>query len=149
MKTILNNARILAAGDVPGEFDWLKEEIVSAAPKCCVDIAVGVEDAKELMVSYSYDVMLFDMRGEEGRALLQDDMRRERHFPVVVVDPHVLSTELRQKLAGSGVKTHVLEKEHPVSFLEDVLSSDYAPFIRRLMNKVERSIRGTETRSRA
>jgi hypothetical protein len=144
MKTMLNNRRILAAGDAPGEFDRLKEEIASAAPQCCLDVAAGIDEAQELMASYSYDLMIFGMKGERGQALLDYDMRREKPFPVVMLDRGLVSTEMQQKLLGSGVKTHVFEKERPVPFLEHVLSSDYAPFMRRVMNK----IRGTGTGSR-
>jgi hypothetical protein len=149
METLLNNKRILAIGDVPGEFDGLKNEIVSAAPHCRIDVAASVENAHELMASFSYDLMLFNIRGEKGHTLLASATRYERPFPVVALDSALLSTELRQKLERSRVKTHVLDKEHPVPFLENVLSSDYVPFIRRVMNRVGRSIRGTETRSRA
>jgi len=65
-QSVLNNKRILAVDDEPDVLEVLKEEIVSAAPKCHFETAGTYEQAIELLSSWTYDLLILDIMGVRG-----------------------------------------------------------------------------------
>ena len=76
-ESILNNKRILAADDGPDILEVLKEEILSADPKCHIETATSHEKAVELLTSWSYDLVILDIMG----VLAQRKARFSSPFP--------------------------------------------------------------------
>lgn len=138
-QSILDNKRILAVDDEPDVLEVLKEEIVSAAPKCLFETATTFDQASELMVSWSYDLIILDIMGVRGFDLLQRAATREYPVPTVMLTAHAFSPDSLKRSIELGARAY-LPKERLgaiVPFLEDVLTYEYGPVWRRLLKSVE------------
>ncbi len=138
-ESVLNNKRILAVDDEPDVLDVLKEEIMSAAPKCLFETATTFEQASELMVSWSYDLLILDIMGVRGFDLLQRATVREYPIPTVMLTAHAFSPDALKRSIELGARAY-LPKERLgaiVPFLEDVLTYEYGPVWKRLLKNVE------------
>jgi len=138
-QSVLDNKRILAVDDEPDVLEVLKEEIVSAAPKCLFETATTFEQASELMVSWSYDLIILDIMGVRGFDLLQRATTREYPVPTVMLTAHAFSPDALKRSIELGARAY-LPKERLgaiVPFLEDVLTYEYGPVWRRLLKSVE------------
>jgi CheY-like chemotaxis protein len=138
-QSILNNKRILAVDDEPDVLEVLKEEIMSAAPQCLFETATTFEQASELLISWSYDLLILDIMGVRGFDLLQRAAMREFPVPTVMLTAHSFSPESLKKSIDMGARAY-LPKERLgaiVPFLEDVLTYEYGPVWRRLLRNVE------------
>lgn len=138
-ESILNDKRILAVDDEPDVLEVLKEEILSAAPKCILETATTYEAATELMISWTYDLAILDIMGVRGFDLLQRATMRTYPVPTVMLTAHAFSPESLKKSIELGARAY-LPKERlgaVVPFLEDVLTYEYGPGWRRLLKDVE------------
>ena len=138
-QSVLDNKRILAVDDEPDVLEVLKEEIVSAAPKCLFETATTFDQASELMVSWSYDLIILDIMGVRGFDLLQRAVTREYPVPTVMLTAHAFSPDSLKRSIELGARAY-LPKERLgaiVPFLEDVLTYEYGPVWRRLLKSVE------------
>jgi DNA-binding NtrC family response regulator len=138
-ESVLNHKTILAVDDEPDILEVLKEEILAAAPACTVDTAVSYEKAAEFLVSYTYDLAIFDIMGVRGLDLLSLAADRALPIPVVMLTGHALSPEVLKESIERGARAY-LPKESlgaVVPFLEDVLTYEYGPVWRRALKQVE------------
>jgi CheY-like chemotaxis protein len=138
-QSVLDNKRILAVDDEPDVLEVLKEEIVTAAPRCLFETATNFEQASELLVSWSYDLVILDIMGVRGFDLLQRATMRDYPIPTVMLTAHSFSPESLKKSIELGARAY-LPKERLgaiVPFLEDVLTYEYGPVWRRLLRSVE------------
>lgn len=106
-ESILNNKRILAVDDEPDVLEVLKEEIATAAPTCTVETALTYEKAKELMISWTYDLVILDIMGVRGYDLLQLAVNRENPIPVVMLTGHALSPESLKSSIELGARAYL------------------------------------------
>ncbi len=138
-ESVLNNKRILAVDDEPDVLETLKEEVMAAAPKCTLETATTYQEASELLVSWTYDLVILDIMGVRGFDLLQEAAQRPYPIPTVMLTAHAFSPEALRKSIELGARAY-LPKERLgalVPFLEDVLTYEYGPAWKRLLKEVE------------
>jgi CheY-like chemotaxis protein len=138
-ESILNNKRILVVDDEPDVLEVLKEEILSAAPECRIDGANSYEKGSELLISWTYDLVILDIMGVRGLDLLRSATSGPYPVPTVMLTAHALSPESFKQSIESGARAY-LPKERLgliVSFLEDVLTYEYGHAWRKVLKLVE------------
>lgn len=137
--SILNSKRILAVDDEPDILAVLKEEILSEAPRCILDTATSYEQASELLMSWTYDLAIFDIMGVKGFELLEKAGKRPYPVPVVMLTAHALSPEFLKQSIELGARAY-LPKDRlgaVVPFLEDVMTYEYGAVWRRVLKQAE------------
>ncbi|MGD1097279.1 MAG: response regulator [Bryobacteraceae bacterium] len=138
-QSVLDTKRILAVDDEPDVLEVLKEEIMTAAPKCHFETATTFEQASELLWSWSYDLLILDIMGVRGFDLLQNATGRDYPIPTVMLTARAFSPDALKKSIELGARAY-LPKERLgaiVPFLEDVLTYEYGPVWKRLLKDVE------------
>ena len=75
--------------DEPDVLAVIEEEILEACPDCKLDKASSYEEAVELMISWTYDLVILDIMGVRGFDLLE--LAVNRKFPVAMLTAHALS----------------------------------------------------------
>jgi len=136
-ESVLNGKRVLAVDDEPDVLEVVKEEITQAAPECTVETATSYEQAVELLVSWTYDLAIFDIMGVRGFDLLRQAV--ERGLPSVMLTARAMSPQALRQSIDQGARAFI-PKEHLgalVPFLEDVLTYEYGPAWRRVLKGVE------------
>ena len=83
----------------------LREEIREACPDCRIDEAGSYEKASELMVSWTYDPVILDIKGVQGFDLLS--LAKDRNFPVAMMTAHALSAEALRRSIKLGVRANL------------------------------------------
>jgi DNA-binding response OmpR family regulator len=136
MAALLHNQRILAVDDEPDVLAILEEEILAACPGCQVDKAGAYQQAVELLVSWTYDLVILDIMGVRGFDLLS--LALTRQFPVLMLTAHALSPEALKKSIEMGARAYLPKEKlgEIVPFLEDVLRYERLPGWRRLLEKL-------------
>jgi CheY-like chemotaxis protein len=144
-QSVLDNKRILAVDDEPDVLEVLRAEITSAAPKCLFETATTFEQARKLLTSWSYDLLILDIMGVRGFDLLELATGRDIPIPTVMLTAHAFSPDALKKSIELGARAY-LPKETLgaiTPFLEDVLTYEYGPVWKRLLKDVE-GVFGTE-----
>jgi CheY-like chemotaxis protein len=138
-QSALDNKRILAVDDEPDVLEVLKEEIMSAAPKCLFETATTFEEAAELIVSWSYDLLILDIMGVRGFDLLQRATAREYPIPTVMLTAAAVSPDALKKSIELGARAYLPKQRLGtiVPFLEDVLTYEYGPVWKRILKDIE------------
>ena len=137
-ESILNNKRVLVVDDEPDVLTVLEEEILEAAPNCKYEKAASYEVASDKLKSNTYDLVILDIMGVRGFELL--DLAVSRHFKVAMLTAHALNPEALKKSFEMKARAYLPKEKlgEVVPFLEDVLSYDYLPGWRRLLEKLKR-----------
>ncbi len=135
-ESILKGKCILAVDDEPDILSILEEEIEDECEECRVETATDYEDAKEMLSSWTYDLVILDIMGVRGYELL--DVAIARKFPVVILTAHVLTPEALKKSIEMGARTYLPKDKlgEIIPFLEDVLQYEYKITWRRLFKKL-------------
>ncbi len=136
--SVLDNKRILAVDDEPDVLEVLKKEIAWAAPASVVDTAESFERARELLASWTYDLVILDIMGVRGFDLLELATNRDYPIPTVMLTAHSFSPESLKKSIELGARAY-LPKETLgalVPFLEEVLTYEYGPVWKRLLREL-------------
>jgi DNA-binding response OmpR family regulator len=138
-ESILDSKRILAVDDEPDVLVVLKEEVMSAAPRCLFDTATTYEQATDLMITWSYDLIILDIMGVRGFDLLKKATMREYPIPTVMLTAHSFSPDSLKKSIELGARAYLPKAKlgEVVPFLEDVLTYEYGPVWKQLLKKVE------------
>jgi len=136
-ESILDGKRILAVDDEPDVLDVLEEEIREACTGCHLDRATSYKEASELMVSWTYDLVILDIMGVQGFDLLK--LASNFPFPVVMLTAHALSPETLKLSIEMGARAYLPKEKlgQIVPFLEDVIKYEYGPVWRRLLKQLE------------
>jgi CheY-like chemotaxis protein len=138
-ESILNSKRILSVDDEPDILEVLKEEILSDAPNCIFDTATSYEAANELLISWTYDLVILDIMGVRGFDLLQRAVSRPYPIPTVMLTSHALTPESLKQSIELGARAY-LPKDMlgaVVPFLKDVLTYEYGAVWKRHLKQVE------------
>jgi CheY-like chemotaxis protein len=135
-ESLLKNLRLLIVDDEPDVLAMLREEIQEACPDCQIDEAGTHELAKELMISWTYDLVVLDIMGVRGFDLLS--LARVRNFPVAILTAHALTPEAVQRSIELGARAYLPKEKmgEIVPFLEDILRFDHLPGWKRLFDKL-------------
>jgi CheY-like chemotaxis protein len=136
-ESILNNKRILAVDDEPDVLTILGEEILEAAPNCKYEKAMTYKDAADKLKSNTYDVVILDIMGVRGFDLLE--LAISRNFKVAMLTAHALNPEALKRSFEMKARAYLPKEKlgEVVPFLEDVLSYEYLPGWRRLLEKLK------------
>jgi CheY-like chemotaxis protein len=136
-KSILNNKRILAVDDEPDVLAVLEGEILEAAPYCKYEKATTYEEAADKLRSNNYDVVILDIMGVRGFDLL--DLAVSRKLKVAMLTAHALNPEALKKSFESKARAYLPKEKlgEVVPFLEDVLSYEYLPGWKRLLERLK------------
>jgi CheY-like chemotaxis protein len=131
---VLNGKRMLAVDDEPDILDILREELQRYG--VALDSAVSYETALQLLVSYTYDLIILDIMGVRGFDLLKFAVTKD--VPVVMLTAHALSPEALKKSIELGARAYIPKDEidNICPFLEDVLTLSYGSAWKRLFEKL-------------
>ena len=135
--SILNGKVILAVDDEPDVLTVLEEEILDAAPNCNFTKATSYEKARDLMLSWTYDLVILDIMGVRGFDLLETAV--SLHFPVAMFTAHSLSPESLKRSIEMGARAYLPKEKlgQVVPFLEDIMRYEYGPGWMRLLKQLE------------
>lgn len=135
-ESILNGKRILVVDDEPDVLEVLGEEILSVCPDSQIDKATTFEDAKELLNSWRYDIVILDIMGVRGFDLL--DLASKHKFPVAMLTAHALSPEALKRSIEMGARAYLPKEKlgEVVPFLEDILEYEAPAGWNRLFGKL-------------
>jgi len=122
--------------DEPDVLTTIAEEIAEACPQCTLDKAGSYHEAVELMISWTYDLVVLDIMGVQGFDLLELAIRR--NFPVAMLTAHALSPETLKRSIEMGARAYLPKEKlgEIVPFLEDVLRYENMPGWKRLFEKL-------------
>ncbi|OPY69756.1 MAG: Response regulator receiver domain protein [Syntrophorhabdaceae bacterium PtaU1.Bin034] len=136
-ESILDGKSILAVDDEPDVLTVLEEEIRDACPNCKIEKATTYEKAAESLKSNNYDVVILDIMGVRGFDLL--DIAVKRNFKVAMLTAHALTPEALKKSHDMGARAYLPKDKlgEIVSFLEDMLSHEFKPGWKRLLERLE------------
>lgn len=138
-ESILDYKRILAVDDEPDILEVLKEEILLAAPKSILDTATSYEKARELLSSWSYDLIILDIMGVRGFDLLQSATSLPHPVPTVMLTAHSFSPESLKKSIELGARAYLPKDKlgSLVPFLEDVMTYEYGPAWKKMLKEIK------------
>ena len=136
-ESILNGKMILAVDDEPDVLMVLEDEILAAAPNCRYEKATTYEAAADKLKTKSYDVVVLDIMGVRGFDLLE--LAVSRNFRVAMLTAHALTPEALKRAFEMKARAYLPKDKlgEIVPFLEDVLSYEYLPAWKRLMEKLK------------
>jgi CheY-like chemotaxis protein len=101
----LKGKRILAADDEPDILDVIKEQLVD----CEVSTARNYEGARELILTRRFDLILLDIMGVNGFALLE--ICRARRMPAAMLTAHALTAENINRALRLGAVSFLPKEE--------------------------------------
>jgi DNA-binding response OmpR family regulator len=134
--SILDGKKILAVDDEPDVLEILEEEISYKCANCEIEKAGNYEDAKKLLESKPYDIVILDIMGVRGFDLLDIAVKHDRKVAILTahaITPEALKRSYEMKARAYLPKTELGEI---VPFLEDILKYDYQPGWKRLLEKL-------------
>jgi DNA-binding NtrC family response regulator len=136
--SILNGKRILAVDDEPDILSVLDEEIMHACPQCKMDKATTYREARQMMIMFTYDLVILDIMGVHGFDLLEFAVE-ERHYPVAMFTAHALNPEALKRSFEMKARAFLPKEKlgEMVPFLEDVLKHEYLPGWKLLLEKLK------------
>ena len=104
-RKLLEDKRVLIVDDEPDILDLLTE-LLSV---CMVDRASTFEEARELLETEYYDVVVLDIMGVKGFELL--NIARQNDVPALMLTAHALTKESLKKSAEEGASYYVPKEE--------------------------------------
>ncbi len=104
----MNHWRILEIGDKATIFGGIWSELISLSPGCLLDLALTFEDGQELLLMYTYDVVIADFGSPVAFDLIP--LMAEREFPVVAISQNGLPVHLSDRGVACLVPSERPEK---------------------------------------
>jgi DNA-binding NtrC family response regulator len=105
MTDILMGKKILAVDDEPDVLEMIEEQLED----CGVVPASSYEQARELLLRDSFDLVLLDIMGVNGFALLE--ICREKGLPAAMLTAHSLDIESINKAVRLGAVSFLPKEE--------------------------------------
>jgi DNA-binding NtrC family response regulator len=132
---ILKNKFVLAVDDEQDVLDIMREEF-STIPSLTLNTATSFEEGKDLLISYTYDVVILDIMGVKGFELLQ--IAASLNFPVVMLTAHALTPEALKQAIVLGARAYLPKDKlgSLIPFLEDVVKLSYQSVWKKAMDQV-------------
>ncbi len=115
---------VLAVDDEPDILETI-QELLSECPDVTLHTATTFEKARQLLVSYTYDLVVLDIMGVRGFDLLE--IATFEGLPAVMLTAHAVNPEALKKSIELGARAYLPKDFLPslVPFLEDVLRLGY------------------------
>lgn len=125
MSSSLDGKRILAVDDEPDVLQVIEEQILDACSNCTFETAVTYEEAKTLLNTNFYDVVVLDIMGVRGFDLL--DIAVKRNMRVAMLTAHALNPEALDRSYRNKARAYLPKDKlgEIVPLLEDVLVYDF------------------------
>ncbi len=122
---ILRDKLVLAVNEEEDVLEIIEEELSFETANVTLHAATTFENARQYLVSYTYDLAVLDIWGMRGLDLLE--IAHNANIPVVILTTHMFSVEDLRKSIELGARACLpLEKLGSlIPFLEDVLKLDY------------------------
>jgi DNA-binding NtrC family response regulator len=119
-ESLLDGKRVLIVDDEPDVLATLEELL----PMCNVVKAASFEEAKELLTTQYFDIVILDIMGVDGYKLLQ--IANKRKVIAVMLTAHALSVEDTVKSYKEGAASYVPKEEmtHITMYLSDILEAE-------------------------
>jgi DNA-binding NtrC family response regulator len=105
MAEILKGKKILAVDDESDVLEMVREQLEA----CAVKTASSYEQAKELLSKDSFDLVLLDIMGVDGFALLE--ICRGKGLPAAMLTAHALSVDSVNKAVRLGAVSFLPKEE--------------------------------------
>jgi DNA-binding NtrC family response regulator len=102
---ILKEKRILAVDDEPDVRDTIKEQL----SECDVDVAADFDAAQMLIHEKSFDLVILDIMGVNGFALLEECQKRK--MPAAMLTAHAVNVESLNKSLRLGAVSFLPKEE--------------------------------------
>ncbi len=117
--TILEGKKVLVVDDEPDILVVLKELL----PMCDVATASSFDEAKELLMSRSFDVAILDIMGVDGYGLL--DITKQKNIPAIMLTAHAFTPDNLVRSIKEGAVSYIPKEEltNIADFLADVLKA--------------------------
>ncbi len=116
---MLQGKRILAVDDEQDILDTL----VDLLPMCELVTASSFEDARKLLASQQFDLVILDIMGVDGYGLLEMAIRK--NIPAVMLTAHAWSPDNLVRSIKKGAVSYLPKEEltNITDYLKDVLSA--------------------------
>ncbi|HMK36480.1 MAG TPA: response regulator [Desulfomonilaceae bacterium] len=126
---------VLAVDDEPDVLETI-QELLSQCPGVTLHTALSFEIGRELLVSYTYDLVILDIMGVRGFDLLQ--IACAAKLPAVMLTAHAVNPEALKKSIELGARAYLPKDllQSLVPFLEDVLKLSYQSVWRRTLDQL-------------
>ncbi len=123
---------LLAVDDEEDILDTIREALPPSG--VILHTATTFEQARELLASYSYDLVILDIMGVRGFDLLKIATLRE--LPAVMLTAHALNPEALKKSIELGARAYFPKDilSSLVPFLEDVMRLSYQSMWKRALD---------------
>ena len=118
-KKLLDGKRVLAVDDEQDVLDTL----VDLLPMCEMVTALSFEEAKELLESQPFDMVILDIMGVDGYGLL--DIATRKNIPAVMLTAHAWSPDNLVRSIKEGAVAYLPKEEltNITDYLVDVLTA--------------------------
>lgn len=132
---VLRDKTILVVDDEPDVLETLKE-LLDDQTDIVLHTASGFQEARQLLFSHNYDVVILDIMGVRGFDLLE--IAGHRGFSVIMLTAHALNPEALKRSIEMGAKAYLPKTCLPdiVPFLDDVLRLSYKSVWRKVIDQV-------------
>ena len=116
-KKLLDGKRVLAVDDEQDVLDTL----VDLLPMCEMVTALSFEEAKKLLESQPFDMVILDIMGVDGYGLL--DIATRKNIPAVMLTAHAWSPDNLVRSIKEGAVSYLPKEEltNIIDYLNDVL----------------------------
>jgi DNA-binding NtrC family response regulator len=136
-ESVLEGKTILAVDDEPDILSVLEAEISAACKTCKIDKATTYEEARKLLNANMYDIVILDIMGVRGFDLLYQAVKKG--MKVAMLTAHSISLESLKRSHDMKARAYLPKDKlgEIVPFLEDVLTYEFVPGWKRLLEKLE------------
>ena len=137
MKDSIMKNKIVLAFDMQTELLLiLEEEILNKCPEYRLDIASTCEDARQLMLMFTYDLVVSDIMTFPGSGLA--DLTLTSDIPVLILSNNAMNPEAMSQFNALNIKTFLSKKDiyNIVPVIEQVLNSEDLPNWKQDLEKV-------------
>jgi DNA-binding response OmpR family regulator len=126
---------VLAVDDEPDVLETI-QEMLAECPDVTLHKATSFEQARQMLVSYTYDLVILDIMGVRGFELLK--ISTLRGFPSVMLTAHAVNPESLKKSIELGARAYLPKDllQSLIPFLEDVLRLNYQSTWKRALDHV-------------
>jgi DNA-binding NtrC family response regulator len=125
---------VLAVDDEEDVLDTIRDLLPQS--EVTLHTATTFEQARQLLASYSYDVVILDIMGVRGFDLLK--IATIHNLPAVMLTAHAVNPEAFKKSIELGARAYLPKDMLPslVPFLEDVMKLSYQSVWKKALDNV-------------
>jgi DNA-binding NtrC family response regulator len=130
--TLLRDKTVLVVDD---EVD-VTDTVAEVLDMCLVHKANDYDTAKQLLMSYTFDIVILDIMGVNGFELLKTAVKRG--FPTVMLTAYALTPEALEKSIKLGAVSFLPKEKMPDldEFIADVVLKSGQPVWEKLFDKL-------------